>query len=39
VKADKCEMFMLQRVPWKMRLEMVKEKQINILNGRNIVVN
>jgi len=33
-----CYMF-LQPVPWKMRLEMVKEIQIKILNGGEILVN
>jgi len=30
---------MVQPVPWKMRLEMVKEIQIEILNGGEILVN
>ena len=29
----------VQPVPWKMRLEMVKEMQIEILNGGEILVN
>jgi len=29
----------VQPVPWKMRLEMVKEMQIEILNGGDILVN
>ena len=29
----------LQPVPWKMRLEMVKEMQMEILNGKEILVN
>jgi len=29
----------VQPVPWKMRLEMVKEMQIEILNGGKILVN
>jgi len=29
----------IEPVPWKMRLEMVKEMQIEILNGGEILVN
>ena len=31
-------MMMIQPVPWKMKLEMVKEMQIKILNGEDILI-
>jgi len=34
-----CALRQVQPVPWKMRLEMLKEIQIEILNGGEILVN